>query len=138
MKQALPRTSKERHLFLGKLEKLVMEVLWEEKALSGRAIHEKLSQQRPLALTTILTVLERLIKKGLVRKVAGEKVYFFQANFSRQQWEAEVSRQLLLQALKLSPQTVFSTFTDILSSLSSKEYSSLLARLREKKDEKKS
>lgn len=136
MKHFLAKDDKRAYLFLGDLEKQVMEILWEQGALSGRAIYERLLPQRPLALTTILTVLERLIKKGLVQKEIGEKVYLFRATISRNQWEAEVSRQLLLQALKLSPQIVFSTFADILSSLSSKEFSHLMAKFQEIKHEK--
>jgi predicted transcriptional regulator len=52
---------------LGELEMQVMGQLWaDEKPLSVRAIHEVLSSERELAYTTVMTVLDRLAKKGLV------------------------------------------------------------------------
>jgi len=50
---------------LGKLETLVMETLWNSKEwVSGKEVHAKVQEQRPIALTTVLTVLERLQKRG--------------------------------------------------------------------------
>lgn len=51
----------------GELEQAVMEVLWSRAApLSVRDVHDLLSLDRTLAYTTVLTVLDRLAKKGSV------------------------------------------------------------------------
>jgi hypothetical protein len=53
-----PRASTDK---LGELETSVLEVLWAAKApQSVREVHAALERRRPLAYTTILTVLDRL------------------------------------------------------------------------------
>lgn len=136
MKRFGLRNLKKKARFLGELEREVMETLWKENPLTGREVYEKLSRSRPLALTTILTILNRLIQKGLVRKVPGEKVYLFQPTISRDEWQAAVGRELLLQALNLSPGTVLSTFADILTTLPSDKFLQLMAAVEKKRHEK--
>lgn len=51
----------------GELEQRVMELLWAAVApMSVADVHVKLSEERELAYTTVMTVLDRLAKKGLV------------------------------------------------------------------------
>ncbi len=58
---------------LGELEQAVMEVLWESPtALPVRDVQAKLSSERQLAYTTVMTVMDRLAKKGqLLRELDG-------------------------------------------------------------------
>ncbi len=58
---------------LGELEQAVMEVLWESPtALAVRDVQAKLSGERELAYTTVMTVMDRLAKKGqLLRELEG-------------------------------------------------------------------
>lgn len=57
----------------GALESLVMDVLWDApEPLSVREVLQALTGQRPLAYTTVLTVLTRLHGKGrVIRAVDG-------------------------------------------------------------------
>lgn len=51
----------------GELEQRVMELLWASAApMSVADVHAKLSEERELAYTTVMTVLDRLAKKQLV------------------------------------------------------------------------
>lgn len=54
---------------LGELETEIMRVLWAtHEPLTVRAVFEELSTQRQLAYTTVMTVLDRLAKKGKVER----------------------------------------------------------------------
>jgi predicted transcriptional regulator len=55
---------------LGDLEQAVMERLWEDPStpLSVREVHTRISVDRDIAYTTVLTVLDRLAKKHLVTR----------------------------------------------------------------------
>ncbi|QLQ16808.1 MAG: BlaI/MecI/CopY family transcriptional regulator [Micropruina sp.] len=54
---------------LGELEQAVMDILWQRReALTVRDVHDLLSASRDLAYTTVMTVLDRLAKKGIVRR----------------------------------------------------------------------
>jgi len=54
---------------LGDLEREVMTQLWDAaEPLTVRQVHERLSRDRDLAYTTVMTVLDRLAKKSLVTR----------------------------------------------------------------------
>lgn len=57
----------------GELEQAIMDVLWASPtALSVRDVQAELAKQRELAYTTVMTVMDRLAKKGqLVRELDG-------------------------------------------------------------------
>jgi len=58
---------------LGDLERAVLEQLWADGELSTPDVYERVGKPRQLAYTTILTVLQRLAKKGLtVRREVGK------------------------------------------------------------------
>ena len=71
---------------LGDLEGAVLQALWESGELSTPAVHETVGVPRGLAYTTILTVLQRLHKKGLAdrREEGCSHVYF--AALSREEF----------------------------------------------------
>ncbi|HEY2688651.1 MAG TPA: BlaI/MecI/CopY family transcriptional regulator, partial [Streptosporangiaceae bacterium] len=53
---------------LGELERAIMDILWESRdPLTVRQVSGKLTE-RDLAHTTVMTVLDRLAKKGFARR----------------------------------------------------------------------
>lgn len=79
---------------LGELERAVMAQLWSaDEPLTVRDVHDQL--ERELAYTTVMTVLGRLAKKGLVRQERDGKAYRYAAASSRDQMAAS----LMLDAL---------------------------------------
>jgi predicted transcriptional regulator len=61
---------------LGELERRVMDILWQEpeRELTGRDVADVLSEN---AYTTVATVLDRLVRKGLVRRrMDGRRIRF--------------------------------------------------------------
>lgn len=53
----------------GRLEAAAMETLWDRGGwLTPREVHGVLRAERPLAYTTVMTVLGRLCKKGLLQR----------------------------------------------------------------------
>ena len=74
---------------LGQLERAVMGQLWASGApLTVREVHERLD--RELAYTTVMTVLGRLAKKGLVRQERDGKAYRYAAASTREQLAASI------------------------------------------------
>ena len=66
---------------LGPAEWDVLRVLWEQGEASAREVAEALQRQRPLAQTTVATLLTRLREKGLVRhrKSGRGKAFVYQS-----------------------------------------------------------
>ena len=70
---------------LGGLETKVMDVLWNTLSpLSVREVHDSLAPSSDLAYTTILTVLDRLAKKGLATRTREGKAWSYSAAASRE------------------------------------------------------
>lgn len=81
---------------LGELEASAMDVLWEAPGpMSVREVLRTLTQRRPLAYTTVMTVLDNLYKKGYVHRTMQSRAYLYEAAFTRGQAEADAMRQVL-------------------------------------------
>lgn len=88
---------------LGQLERAVMEHLWsvaesDAGAPGGRTVrevHEALGEERDLAYTTVMTVLDRLSKKGFATRERDGRAWRYTAASSREQLTAESMRASL-------------------------------------------
>lgn len=88
---------------LGDLERAVMDVLWDSPVpaaggVTVRDVAERL-QDRELAYTTVMTVLDRLAGKGMVEREREGRAWRYRPAASREAYVA----QLMLDALDLSP-----------------------------------
>ncbi|MQA97738.1 MAG: BlaI/MecI/CopY family transcriptional regulator [Streptosporangiales bacterium] len=82
---------------LGDLERAVMEVLWQrEDALTVREVGRDLAE-RDLAHTTVMTVLDRLAKKGVVRRTRDGRAWRYRPAASREAYVAELMFDALEQ-----------------------------------------
>lgn len=78
-----------------------MAQLWDAagEPLTVRQVHERLSRGRDLAYTTVMTVLDRLAKKGVVTREKADRAYLYRAAQTREQMTASV----MLDALSGTP-----------------------------------
>src|SRR5271168_1423570 len=80
---------------LGDLERAIMEVLWQtDSALTVRQVSNGLGQ-RELAHTTVMTVLDRLAKKGFARRERDGRAWRYRPAATREAYVTE----LMLTAL---------------------------------------
>jgi predicted transcriptional regulator len=80
---------------LGELERAIMDILWAASdPLTVRQVSEHLSE-RGLAHTTVMTVLDRLAKKGFARRERDGRAWRYRAARSREAYVTE----LMLSAL---------------------------------------
>jgi predicted transcriptional regulator len=96
---------------LGELERAVMDLLWEhDEAITANTLRDLLSQRpagsgrdgtdtKELAVTTVLTVLSRLEKKGLVERERNIRPHRYRAVTSR----ADHTAELMLEVLGSAP-----------------------------------
>ncbi|WP_417554380.1 BlaI/MecI/CopY family transcriptional regulator [Microbacterium sp.] len=82
---------------LGELERAVMDALWDaDGALSAYDVqHELEAEGRTLAVTTLLTVLSRLEKKGFVSSDRSVRPHHYTAISSRADHVAELMHSVL-------------------------------------------
>jgi len=79
--------------FLGPLEIEVMEVAWLRGAGNVRDVADWL--QRPLAYTTVMTTLDRLYKKGLLKREKQERAFVYSPRLTRAEWEQKMTRDFV-------------------------------------------
>lgn len=73
-----------------------MERLWTAAGpLSVREVHEQLSAHRALAYTTVMTVLDRLSRKDLVRRTRRGRAYLYTPSHGREELTAELLNEVL-------------------------------------------
>lgn len=85
---------------LGDLERAVMEQLWDAaeqrpEGASVRDVLEALPSERGLAYTTVMTVLDRLSKKGLVTRERDGRAWRYTPAGTRESLTAETMRESL-------------------------------------------
>ena len=59
-----------------------MKAIWLERAVTVLEVQQSLRPRRPLAYTTVLTVLDRLAKKGALQRVKKGKAYYYEPALS--------------------------------------------------------
>jgi predicted transcriptional regulator len=121
---------------LGDLEARVMHVVWAmDTPAAARAVHEKIIEDHPVAIHTVITVLNKLVAKGLLcRKKLGE-VFHYRACFSEAEFRQEMSRRAVEGILSLGPQAVAALFVDVLAERNPEQLASLMRLIQERMDE---
>jgi len=81
---------------LGELEAVVMRLLWSwNRLVSVRDVLEELQRDRPLAYTTVMTVLDNLRRKGFVTREKHGRAYRYRPTSTREQHTATVMGEVL-------------------------------------------
>src|SRR5690606_4921464 len=81
---------------LGELEAAVMNVLWHAgEPLKVRDVRERLDTGRPLAYTTVMTVLDNLHRKGWARRSRLGKAYHYAPALTREEAATRALREIL-------------------------------------------
>ena len=91
---------------LGELERTVMDLLWgTQEAMTANTLRDALAlapegtaEGKDLAVTTVLTVLSRLEKKGLVERERDTRPHRYRAVTSREDHTAELMQEVLVTA----------------------------------------
>lgn len=87
---------RQRSTSLGDLERVVMDTLWSHgPELSVRDVMDRMQGDKDLAYTTIMTVLDRLAKKGLAERSRDGRAWRYTAASSREELAATALRSTL-------------------------------------------
>ena len=100
---------------LGELESKVMEAVWSTPNCTAKEVRDRLSENRKIAPTTVLTILYRLYKKGLLTRSRKGKAFFYSPVLSQQQFSEMVTKDVLEALLKEDSRPILSTFVELVS-----------------------
>lgn len=81
---------------LGQLEAVVMARLWSaDRPVSVREVVEDLRQEREIAYTTVLTVLDNLRRKEMVTREKQGRAYHYRSRLTREEHTAALMEEVL-------------------------------------------
>ncbi|NOK64439.1 MAG: putative transcriptional regulator [Chloroflexi bacterium AL-W] len=80
---------------LGPLETDIMQVIWQDERSTVKKVHRKLSQQRDIAYTTVMTTMTRLSEKGVLNRHREGLAYVYTPAISEDDFVTMVVQQVL-------------------------------------------
>src|SRR5712691_3657779 len=91
----ITRPSPKVDKFLGSLEAEIMEYFWRGGSATVRDVVEHLERTRPVAYTTVMTVMTRLAEKGLLARDLVGNTYHYRTALSREEFLGDVSGRIV-------------------------------------------
>ncbi len=98
---------------LGKLEAEVIQLLWGQPGQTVNEVEEALRQRREIARTTVLTTLDRMHRKGYLTRERHGKAFVYTPRYTREQFEREMTQEVLGALLGGIGEPVLSTFVEL-------------------------
>lgn len=80
---------------LGELERQVMDHLWAQSPADAQRLHRQISDERSLSLSTVQSTVERLVRKGLLKRQKSGRAYTYRPVVSRQELTARMVSELV-------------------------------------------
>ena len=101
---------------LGDLEARVMRAVWDlGEASPARAVYERVVKSHDVAPLTVITVLNKLVVKRLLRRFKRDDLLHYEARWSETEFLAHASRQIVEQVLAFEPDVVAASFVDVMA-----------------------
>ncbi|HXG71549.1 MAG TPA: BlaI/MecI/CopY family transcriptional regulator [Gemmatimonadaceae bacterium] len=103
-------------LLLGDLERRLMEAAWAAGCPeSARELHDRVARSHKVASITSVTVVNRLVRKGLMRRAKDGDVFHYSATLSRQEFMTRASRHVVRGIMGLGSSAVATSLVDLLA-----------------------
>lgn len=101
---------------LGELERQIMEVVWSHERVRVREVLTQLLFKRKIAYTTVMTVMARLYRKGVLkRKITKSGAYIYRATQKREQFFASMSKKAINHILKQYGEIAIAQFVAVIN-----------------------
>jgi predicted transcriptional regulator len=101
---------------LGDLEARVMRVVWSlDQPVPARVVHTRVSRHHKVAFLTVVTVLNKLVRKGLLSRAKRDDLFHSEARLSEEKFMTHASRRVVEGILSLGPEAVAASLVDVLA-----------------------
>ena len=120
-------------MLLGDLEQRVINAAWRlGRPATARELHEMVSRRHDVAYITAVTVANRLVEKGLMRREKVQYVFHYSPTLSREDFLLQASRHVVGRILGLGARAVTSSLVDVLAEHDPEELAELARLVRKK------
>jgi|SRR3989344_9640323 len=115
---------------LGSLEEEVMQIIWKEKNVSVRFIFDKIKIKRPIAYTTVMTIMSRLHTKGILNRRQQDGAYIYSPAQSKEKFLEKISEKIIKNLINSCGDVAVAQFIDIIEASHLKKSSEWQKRLK--------
>jgi predicted transcriptional regulator len=112
---------------LGPLEGEVMEVMWRIKEGTVRQVVTSIQAHRKVAYTTVMTIMNNLVAKGLLKRIPQGKAYLYSVTMTRKAFLEKKSQEAVSDVLARFGDLAIARFVEAVAQLRPEE----LQRLRQ-------
>lgn len=121
-----------RQLSLGPLEAEILGIVWELGAATAKDIHARIlsDPDRELAYPSVMTVLQRLQKKGWLRRSRHQRSYCWQPTISQSEATLLQAHARLQTFLEISNPDMVAAFADSLDAVSADKLEAIAQRIK--------
>ncbi len=123
---------------LGDLEAEIMESMWDLGSASVREVHECLGARRDIAYTTVMTVMSRLVEKGLLARRQEGRAYIYSPTKSRDAYCTGVVKNVMAGLFGTLDRPVLAHFVESLGEGDVAELDALAEIIERKRQERQS
>jgi predicted transcriptional regulator len=103
-------------MLLGDLEHRVLEAAWSaSRPATARELHDRVARTHDVVYITTVTVANRLVEKGILRRAKQDDVYHYSATASREQFAEQASRHVVRRIVELGSTAVAASLVDVLA-----------------------
>jgi len=99
----------------GSLEAEIMPILWRDGQATVKQVHREIMDWRDLAYTTVMTTMERLTEKGVLKREKRGAAYVYTLAHSREEYAAQSVRQIIEQVLDGDATALVGTSIEIIA-----------------------
>src|SRR5688572_19348638 len=101
---------------LGDLEARVMRAVWDiGRPAPARIVHARVAKEHKVEPLTVITVLNKLVAKGLLSREKRDDLLHYEARFTEEEFVARASRRVVEGILALGPEAVATSLVDVLA-----------------------
>ena len=115
---------------LGSLEEEIMQIIWKEKNVSVRFIFDKLKTKRPIAYTTVMTIMSRLHTKRILNRRQQDGAYIYSPAQTKEKFLEKISEKIIKNLINSCGDVAVAQFIDIIEASHLKKSSEWQKRLK--------
>lgn len=93
-----------------------MRAVWHHgRPVPARPVYERVAEEHDVALLTVITVLNKLVAKGLLRRVKQNDLLHYESRMTEEEFMSYASRRMVEGVWSLDPDVVAASLVDVLA-----------------------
>ena len=103
-------------MLLGDLEHRVLDAAWAlDRPATARELHDRVARRHDVVYITTVTVANRLVEKGILRRAKMDDVFHYTATLTPEEFAAYASRHVVQRIVGLGSTAVAASLVDVLA-----------------------